>query len=192
MNKKKNISKPLLLIILGVLAYLYKSDLLGKDTNVNTVHIEADTISMLRNPLNGWVVYGTAMAMPEFWNNYDSINVPSLGKTVKISDYANTLYIRMSWTELNPEDGVYGWNTNQEFKDLIQGAKDRKMKLAFRVVEDSRDKKFTFTPDFVKKLALRAMKIKGSGHHIQMILSFKNILRSLLRLLLKSTIIQKL
>ena len=168
MNKNKNkklssILIPIIAVIIIGLGYLYKSDLFGSNGNQNieTVSIEPDTIRMLRNPLNGWVVYGTALAMPDFWNNYDNMNVPSLGKSVKVSDYANTLYIRMSWTELNPEDGVYGWNTNAELQQLIQGAQDRKMKLAFRVVEDSRDKRFTFTPEFVKKAGAKGYENKG-------------------------------
>ena len=112
--------------------------------------IQPDKQRLLRNPLNGWVVYANTQA-PDFWEKYDNMPVPALGHAVRISDYAHTLYIRTSWTELNPEDEVYGWNTNENLKKLIQGAIDRKMRLAFRVVVDSRDKRYGFTPEFVRK-----------------------------------------
>ena len=138
-----------------------KDKVQGLDSGYENIEIQPDTERMLRNPLNGWVVYGSSLAMPTYWEKYDNIFVPNLGHSVKISDYANTLYIRASWTELNPEDGIYGWNTNSDLKQLIQGAIDRKMKLAFRIVVDSRDKKYTFTPDFVKQAGAKGYENKG-------------------------------
>lgn len=122
----------------------------GCATTYEDILIKPDKERLLRNPLNGWVVYANTNAV-DFWEKYDNIYVPALERSVKISDYAHTLYIRASWTEMNPEDGVYGWNSNPKLKQLIEGALDRKMRLSFRVVVDSRDKGYTFTPDFVKE-----------------------------------------
>ena len=68
---------------------------------------------------------------------------------MKISDYARTLYIRTHWSTFNPAEGVYGWDTNEKLKKVIQGALDRGMRLSFRVVVDSRDRKNEATPAYV-------------------------------------------
>lgn len=49
---------------------------------------------MQGNPLSGWVVYANENVSDDFWKKYDHIYVPEKGTTVKISDYARTLYIR--------------------------------------------------------------------------------------------------
>lgn len=103
----------------------------------------------MRNPQTGWVLYATPGVKEDFWEKCDNMQVPGIG-TVKVSDYAHTLYIRTSWRKLNPEEDVYGWNTDPMLKMLIEGARARKMRLAFRVVVDSRDKGYDFTPDFVR------------------------------------------
>ena len=90
-----------------------------------------------------------------FWQDYD--NFPSSEGTVKVSDYANTLYLRGAWADFNPEEGKYAWNSDcdtpsaKRLKMLIEGAKQRNMKLAFTFVVDSRDKHYNFTPNFVKE-----------------------------------------
>lgn len=116
----------------------------------NVLTIEPDTERILRNPLNGWVLYGSP-TLENFWDRYDNIKVPELDHSVKIEDYAHTLYMRVSWTMLNPEEGVYGWDTNENFKNIVEQARKRNMRLAFRIVVDSQDKPSDFTPDFVRK-----------------------------------------
>jgi hypothetical protein len=69
---------------------------------------------------------------------------------VQIANYANTLYIRTSWTALNPHEGEYGWDTNTGLKWMMENARQRGMRLAFRVVVDSRDKSEDFSPGYVK------------------------------------------
>ena len=57
----------------------------------------------------------------------------------------------------NPEEGKYAWNSDcdtpsaKRLKMLIEGAKQRNMKLAFTFVVDSRDKHYNFTPNFCKR-----------------------------------------
>ena len=63
--------------------------------------------------------------------------------------YARTLYIRTHWSTFNPAEGVYGWDTDEKLKKVIQGALDRGMRLSFRVIVDSRDRKNEATPAYV-------------------------------------------
>lgn len=114
------------------------------------VTIEPETGKNLRNPLTGWVLYGSPGSASDFWTKLDNISVPGVSNPVQIADYVNTLYIRTSWTALNPSEGVYGWNTNTGLKWMIDNARQRGMRLAFRVVVDSRDKSEDFTPKYVK------------------------------------------
>lgn len=51
----------------------------------------------------------------------------------KAADYSNILYIRMLWKDLEPEEGKYAWIYNERYKWYIQKAKDKGLKLAFRV-----------------------------------------------------------
>lgn len=113
-------------------------------------NVEPETQKMLRNPLTGWVIYGSPSAAADFWTKYDNMAVPAVNSTVKVSDYATTLYVRTSWTVLNPAENVYGWDTDQGLKNLITQAQQRGLKLAFRVVVDSRDKSSDFSPAYVK------------------------------------------
>lgn len=114
------------------------------------INIEPETQKMLRNPLTGWVIYGSPSVAADFWTKYDNMAVPAMNSTVKVSDYATTLYIRTSWTVLNPAEDVYGWDTDEGLKNLITQALQRGLKLAFRVVVDSRDKSSDFSPPYVK------------------------------------------
>jgi len=126
----------------------------------NILTIKPDTTRLLRNPMTGWVLYATPGVSKDFWEKCDNMQVPGVGR-VKVSDYAHTLYIRTSWTKLNPQDGVYGWNTDPMLKMLIEGARERKMRLAFRVVVDSRDKDYDFTPLFVREAGTKGYITRG-------------------------------
>lgn len=121
------------------------------------VNIKPERSKFLRNPLQGWNIYtgiGSGM-MDNFWDIYDNFD-SSEGK-VKVSDYGTTLYIRGAWSDFNPEEGVYIWQdgVNTEpairFRMLVNGAKERNLKLAFTFVVDSRDKHYNFTPDYVRE-----------------------------------------
>ncbi|MFF0503547.1 DUF4832 domain-containing protein [Streptomyces fimicarius] len=116
---------------------------------------EADTTRVLRNPLTGWVLYGSARPPADFWSHYDTMSVPGRDATVKVSDYAQTLYLRLSWALLNPSEGVYGWDTDDTLRGMIKEARRRGMRLALRVVVDSRDKHESFTPDYVREAGAR-------------------------------------
>lgn len=114
-----------------------------------TIRLTPERHKKLNNPLTGWAIYGNAFAKPDYWQQFDSLAVAYGGKD--ISDFANVLYMRVAWSDMEPEERVYGWKTNPVIKMLISGALERKMRIAFRIVIDSRDKPKNFTPDFVKQ-----------------------------------------
>lgn len=120
------------------------------DSGNYLIKVTPDTLRVLRNPLSGWVVYASANAGRDFWTKYDNMLVGTSGNRVKVSDYAHTIYIRTSWTKLNPQEDVYGWDVDENLKWMIENARKRGMRLAFRVVVDSRDKFTDFTPQYVK------------------------------------------
>ena len=102
---------------------------------------------VLRNPLNGWVMYAARNANESYWDT--EFYVPDLGKNVKALDYASACYLRTSWASLNPSDGVYAWNDPEsQVGNLIKGAEDRGVPIAFRIVVDGRDQGMN-TPEFV-------------------------------------------
>lgn len=129
---------------------------LGLQAQTTTAIFTPDTITLLRNPMQGWVIYaglGDGLA-DDFWNRYD--NLASSEGPVNVSNYATTLFIRGAWSDFNPQEGVYVWqpdcNTRpaQRFRMLTEGAKARKLKLAFSFITDSRDKHYQFTPAYVR------------------------------------------
>src|SRR5690606_13265165 len=103
--------------------------------------------TVLHNPLNGWVMYAGRTAEPTYWDQ--EYYVPDLGKRVKAIDYASACYLRTSWSSLNPADGVYAWrDPSTQIARLINGAKERGVPIAFRIVVDGRDQGMN-TPQFV-------------------------------------------
>ena len=120
------------------------------------VSIAPDRTTMYRNPFNGWVIYsglGDGLA-DNFWEIYD--NFPSKVGNIRVSDYANTLLIRSYWSQAEPEEGLYFWDTAcntkpaQRFRMLREGARQRGLKLIFQLRADSRDLHVNACPDYVK------------------------------------------
>jgi hypothetical protein len=107
---------------------------------------EADTTTLLKNPLNGWALYGSSTPSADYWTQYDDVPLPD-GTAITVSDHASVLYMRVSWTILEPSEGVYGWDTDA---GILAEARRRGLRLAFRVVVDSRDKASDFTPAWVR------------------------------------------
>ncbi|SOD11803.1 DUF4832 domain-containing protein [Pedobacter xixiisoli] len=103
--------------------------------------------STFRNPLNGWVMYGSGSGNPNYWDT--EYYVSDLGKRVKAIDYASACYIRTNWATFNPSNGVYAWrDPNSALYKMIKGALDRGLPISFRVVVDGRDQGLN-TPQFV-------------------------------------------
>lgn len=115
------------------------------------VNLSPDKTTVLRNPLNGWVLYLGRSWDENFWTTqgYDHMVVSDSGETVRVSDYASTCYIRTSWRSLEPEEGKYVWDDpDARLTKLFQSALDRGMRLSFRIVVDGRDQGLN-TPQYV-------------------------------------------
>lgn len=111
----------------------------------NNVPFTEDTVSLIRNPGMGWMLYDDAYDQPANADNYWKVLDDAARK------YASVLYLRWRWSDLEPEQGKYAWIYNDNFKKIIKGAKDRGLKLAFRIFYDSRDMTYNCTPLYVKK-----------------------------------------
>lgn len=112
-----------------------------------TIPVLPDRTSVIKNPLTGWVMYGSATDDPSYWDR--EIYVPNIGKNVKVIDYASACYIRTGWSNFNPEDNVYVWEQpDSKLYKMIKGAEERNMPIAFRIVVDGRDQGLN-TPQFV-------------------------------------------
>ncbi len=107
-----------------------------------TVQPEEDRTGVIRNPAMGWVLYADAFADFPQADVYWKSQAPYAGS-------ASILYVRLPWSQLEPQEGVYAWENDQNFIDLIQGALDRGLKLAFRVYVDSEGSYQQATPQYV-------------------------------------------
>lgn len=115
-----------------------------------------DRKTNLRNPLCGWVLYcGIGNQDYNFWTKYENFS-SSEGK-VDVVSYSNTLLIRTSWTDLNPAEGVYAWQEScntpvaKYYRWVRDEAFKRGMRVGFGYGIDSRDKSYSFTPDYVRE-----------------------------------------
>ncbi len=116
-------------------------------SDLKVVKFNVDKKTVLHNPLNGWVMYGSASGDPSYWDR--EVYVSELGKNVRVRDYASACYIRTNWRTFNPSDGVYAWrDPSTKLYKMIHGALDRGLPIAFRVVVDGRDQGEN-TPSFV-------------------------------------------
>lgn len=132
-------------LVLGVLGVLVVPGLraASADPSTLTVTPEWDNESTLRNPGMGWMIYAEEFARPledaeAFW--------ATVGPYV--AD-ASVLYLRLPWSRLEPAEGHYAWNEDDNFKRLVAGARERGLRLAFRVYVDSQDSHRQATPQFV-------------------------------------------
>ena len=115
--------------------------------NSRTLTISPDRTSLLRNPLNGWVMYVSGSSDPSYFDT--KIYVPELGKEVFVRDYVSACYIRTGWKSFNPADGQYAWNDpSSKLYQIIARAEELGIPIAFRVVVDGRDQREN-TPQFV-------------------------------------------
>ena len=102
-----------------------------------------DKESVLRNPCTGWVLYDDA--------NMEVANAETYwAKQDQYAQYASIFYVRWRWSEMEPEEGKYAWEHNENYKRLIQGALDRGLKLAFRIYNDASSNVRSSTPLFVR------------------------------------------
>ncbi len=96
-------------------------------TKNKTVTFTPDTISNLKNPYMGWTLYTEGRSWhkdgKESWRIQDEA----------AKKYAGVFYIRWKWDEIEKEEGVYAWEHDSIFINLVQGALDRGLRLAFRI-----------------------------------------------------------
>lgn len=110
----------------------------------STMSIEPDRTSVIRNPLNGWVMYLGRNFDENFWTStgYDKMPVGTDGaQTARVWDYCGgTTYIRTSWASMEPEEGKYFWeDPDSRLNKLLLSVLEKGLKLAFRIVVDGRD-----------------------------------------------------
>lgn len=113
------------------------------DPPTSTVTLTWDDKTTLRNPGMGWMIYAEEFAEPladadEFWATVD----PYVNE-------ASILYLRLPWSRLEPTEGHYAWNEDDNYQSLVSGARKRGLRLAFRVFVDSQDSHQQATPQFV-------------------------------------------
>lgn len=127
------------------------SVLMGEET-YRTVSLGRDSLSVVKNPLNGWVMYLGRSWSKDFGTEagYDSWPAGVDGsRKVRVSDYCGTAYIRTSWASMEPEEGKYFWNDpDSRLGGLLDEVRRRGMRLAFRIVVDGRDQGQN-TPQYV-------------------------------------------
>lgn len=103
---------------------------------------------LIRNPGMGWVLYDDASrevseAGP-YWKAQDKV----------AREHASIFYVRWRWSDVEKREGVYEWdNPNSNFSKLVQGARDRGLRLAFRFYVNPTDNLRQSTPDWVRKAA---------------------------------------
>lgn len=121
------------------------SDDSKEELNDKLISLEKDTKSLIRNPCMGWGIYDDGFDGMQNAERYWSLQSDAANK------YASFFYVRIFWSDLEPEQGKYAWEHNSNYKKLIKGALDRGLKLAFRVYYDSRDDMRQATPDYVRQ-----------------------------------------
>lgn len=141
----------LTILYIAVMTAFVSFSCTSPDSRTSAITFEPDTIRVLDNPLNGWVMYLARNWDENFWEEqgYDAMPADSGRLTVKVSDYASVAYLRTSWSAMEPEKGKYFWDDpDSRLSRLLESVRERGMKLAFRIVVDGRDQGAN-TPDFV-------------------------------------------
>ena len=107
------------------------------------VSLEPDRTSVIRNPLNGWVLYLGRNFDENFWTStgYDKVPTGLADETTRVWDWCGgTTYIRTSWASMEPEEGKYFWNDpDSRLYKLLASVREKGFRLAFRIVVDARD-----------------------------------------------------
>lgn len=106
--------------------------------------IEQDCKNIIKNPYMGWIVYVEYSCLLHNALGYDKgcidANYPELfferlDKEIEKGLRPNILYLRLGWQTFEPEKNNYSWrNENSIISKYIEGAKKRKMQIAFRIL----------------------------------------------------------
>jgi len=128
----------------------------GQTCEVRTIVVEPqeDKTGIVKNPAMGWVMYVDAFgSFPDGSQYWD--------RQAKYARFASILYIRAPWSQFEPRQGQYAWENDGNYKDLIEGATNRGLRLAFRVYIDSRDSYRQATPEYVRDAGARGYDSDG-------------------------------
>ena len=84
------------------------------------VNYTPNLTTVLKNPAMGWMMYEEGWSFQGTHHNKSNIYTPEVFweqmEECKAADYANILYIRMLWKDLEPEEGKYAWIYNEQYK----------------------------------------------------------------------------
>ena len=123
-----------------------------------TFVLKEDSNTLLRNPCMGWGLYDDAndevQNADEYWKIQDEA----------ARDYASFFYVRWRWSDIEPIEGQYAWEFDENFKKLIRGAIDRGLKLCFRIYNNGKDNIRAGTPDFVREAGAKGYYVDGFGY----------------------------
>ncbi|MBT2594024.1 carbohydrate binding domain-containing protein [Arthrobacter sp. ISL-72] len=103
---------------------------------MKTITPTADQTSLIRNPGMGLGLYlegfnGPLPSATDYWSAMDA----SGG-----SNKASYLYLRLAWDQVNPEEGRFLWRErDSNLAQIIQGAQQRGLKIAWRVIVQGGD-----------------------------------------------------
>lgn len=140
--------------------------------NLTQAELQIDKTTAYNNPAMGWVAYveGFECAVHEqYGDTIHNPNAQDKGLCLQIDDAAdaqeywkqidgliqggmpiNILYIRQPWSWFEPTEGNYAWNDpNSACSVLVEGARNRGIQLAFRVLTCSSACKQQATPQYV-------------------------------------------
>ncbi len=137
-------------------AHQFTAPALAAAAPMNKITLQADNQTILKNPLMGWGLYNEAAKgfanADDYWKEQDAN-----GST----KYASFFYVRARWSLMEPQEGKYVWDTDENYKKLLQGALDRGLKLSFRVFINSQDYPNPSTPLWVKDYGAQGRLIQG-------------------------------
>lgn len=121
-----------------------------------TVRPALDRDGLLRNPATGWMLYddasGPVARAEDYWRAQDAA-----------AKHASIFYLRWRWAEAEPLEGRYAWRHDANLRALLQGARDRGLRLAFRFYVASQDNTAQATPEYVR--AAGAAGVTEHGAH---------------------------
>lgn len=94
----------------------------GENSSFKVVSFTPNKESLIRNPGMGWTLYDDAndevANSVTYWQSQDEV----------ARKYASCFYIRWRWSDMEPEEGKYAWEYNENFKALVKGALDPRTK----------------------------------------------------------------
>ncbi|MET3558386.1 hypothetical protein ABID29_001509 [Streptococcus rupicaprae] len=158
-----------------------------EDTSKTYVDLVSDRTSFIKNPATGWVAYvegfessvynlygktvhnpnarnkglslqiDTAVEAKEYWRQIDELTQEGMPISI--------LYIRQPWSWFEPLEGQYAWkDSDSALYGLVEGARQRGIQLAFRVLTNSASGGRQATPQFVFDAGARSKYVDAGAY----------------------------